>query len=380
MAIVVPASNRCSPIAGHGRSRKSSPTSSSICSSPSSVLLNSLHTTAVIPPSSSTRPGSLSSIDPDLTSADRLVLGNLLQDADAPKSCSARSSARSADRTSDSQTLDDLAALSNPNSTHFQLVIFTSCDYSEFPYWIRTHILQPYISWATGVVRHRSDLVFLTYILVLFTIGIPNLVLLFVHFNWFQAVFQWVLITYFVGPYSILLHNHIHARGVLSKPWALADTIFPYVLGPMMGQTWNSFYYHHKHHHVEENGPDDLSSTLRYQRDSAFDLALYISRFVFLIWIDLPLYYIRKGKRGFAFKFFAWEMLSYAFIVLLARVNFAAAMTGLVLPLIQWRAAIMANNWGQHALIDEDEPDSNLRCSITLIDVVVRLQLRKSRY
>lgn len=380
MAIVVPASNRCSPIAGHSQSRKSSPTSSGICSSPSSVLLNSLHTTAVIPPSSSTRPGFLSSIDPDLTSADRLVLGNLLQDADAPKSCPASSSTRSADRTGDSHTLDDLAALSDLSSTHFQLVMFTSCDYSEFPFWIRTYVLQPYISWATGVVRHRSDIVFLTYILVLFTIGIPNLVLLFVHFNWFQAVFQWVLITYFVGPYSILLHNHIHARGVLSKPWALADAIFPYVLGPMMGQTWNSFYYHHKHHHIEENGPDDLSSTLRYQRDSAFDLALYISRFVFLIWIELPLYYIRKGKRGFAFKFFAWEMLSYAFIVLLARVNFAAAMTGLVLPLIQWRVAIMANNWGQHALIDEDEPDSNLRCSITLIDVVVRLQLGKSRY
>src|SRR5271163_3542415 len=114
----------------------------------------------------------------------------------------------------------------------------------------------------------------------------------------------------------------------------------------MMGQTWNSFYYHHKHHHVEENGPEDLSSTLRYQRDSAFDLALYISRFVFLIWAELPLYYIRKGKPGFAFKFFAWEISSYAFIVLLARVNFPATMTAVVLPLIQWRVAIMANNWG----------------------------------
>jgi hypothetical protein len=93
--------------------------------------------------------------------------------------------------------------------------------------------------------------------------------------------FQWALITYFVGPYSILLHNHIHGRGLLSKSWALVDTIFPYILGPMMGQTWNSFYYHYKHHHIEDNGPENLSSTLRYQRDSVFNLALYISRLSF---------------------------------------------------------------------------------------------------
>lgn len=147
--------------------------------------------------------------------------------------------------------------------------------------------------------------------------------------------------------------------------------MFPYIVGPMMGQTWNSFYYHHKHHHVEDNGPNDLSSTLRYQRDSGLDLAIYLGRFVFLIWLELPLYYARKGIYKFGLKFFAWEIASYVFIVLVARINFAAAMTTLVVPLIQWRVAIMANNWGQHAFIDEEEPDSNLRCSITLIDVVV---------
>jgi Fatty acid desaturase len=372
MAIVVPPSTWCSPIVGHSRSQKSSHTSSSKSSPISAdVLLNSSSATAISSPASPTRNSCSPSIDPNLTLADRLVLRNLLHDARSLKTSPARSADGAVDRPSDVQTLDELAALSNPTNTRFQPVVFTTWDCSEFPPWISTYVLQPYIVWASSVVRYRSDVVFLTYILVLFTVGIPNLVLLFLRFNWFQAVFQWALITYFVGPYSILLHNHIHGRGVMSKPWALVDTLFPYILGPMMGQTWNSFYYHHKHHHVEENGPEDLSSTLRYQRDSAFNLALYISRFVFLIWFELPLYYIRKGKLGFAFKFFTWEILSYAFMVLLARVNFAAAMTGVVLPFIQWRVAIMANNWGQHAFIDEDEPDSNLRCSITLIDVVV---------
>lgn len=368
LAVVVPTSIWCSPVAGHSRPRKSSYTSTD-------VPFNAYRAAALLPPASPNPTSFSSSIDPQLTLADRLVLDNLLQDACTLKSSPQSSEDALEDLSSDVQTLEDLAALSNPANRRFQPVVFTTWDCSEFPSWIHTHVLQPYVAWASSVVRHRSDVVFLTYILVLLSIGIPNMVLLFLQFNWFQAVFQWVLVTYFVGPYSILLHNHIHGRGVMSKSWALLDTLFPYILGPMMGQTWNSFYYHHKHHHVEENGPEDLSSTLRYQRDSASDLALYIARFVFLIWFELPLYYIRKGKPGFAFKFFAWEISSYAFIVLLARVNFAAAMTALVLPLIQWRVAIMANNWGQHAFIDEDEPDSNLRCSITLIDVVVSIQV-----
>ena len=366
---------RRSAIATHRRPPKLSLTSSSQFSSlPTDLLLIPCRAAAPLNAALSTKtdlPSSL--VDPDLTLADRLVLRNLLHNPPALEPHAQGFTEEAKDLARDIVTLDSLAELSNPADKRFQPVVFTTWDASDFPPWINTYLLQPYIKWASRVVRHRSDVVFLTYILVLSALGIPNIVLLFLRFNWFQAVFQWALVTYFVGPYSILLHNHIHGRGVMSRSWAFLDILFPYILGPMMGQTWNSFYYHHKHHHVEENGPEDLSSTLRYQRDSPLDLAMYIGRFVFLIWFELPLYYIRKGKPAFGLKFFAWEISSYAFVVLLARVNFAAAMTGLVLPFIQWRVAIMANNWGQHAFIDEDEPESNLRCSITLIDVVVRL-------
>jgi hypothetical protein len=376
LTVVAPTSIWCSPGDENSRSRKSSHASSSKSSPLSPEMLFRPCFRRPLLPSASSANSSPSFIDPNLTLADHLVLRNLLQDARPLESGPEKSNHEAQNLTCDTQTLDDLTALSDPTNASFQPIVFTTWDCSDFPPWLNAYVLQPYIIWASNVVRHRSDVVFLTYILALFTIGIPNMVLLFLHFNWFQAILQWAFVTYFVGPYSILLHNHIHGRGVMSRTWALADTLFPYILGPMMGQTWNSFYYHHKHHHVEENGPDDLSSTLRYQRDSGFDLALYISRFVFLIWLELPLYYVRKGKAGFGFKFFAWEVSSYAFIILLARVNFAAAMTTLVLPLIQWRVAIMANNWGQHAFIDEDEPDSNFRCSITLIDVVVSMQNR----
>lgn len=138
----------------------------------------------------------------------------------------------------------------------------------------------------------------------------------------------------------------------------------------MMGQTWNSFYYHHKHHHVEDNGPDDLSSTIRYQRDSGIDLSIYLARFVFLIWFELPLYYIRKGRSALGLKYFAWEGASYAVVVLMTKYHWRAGLMTLIIPLIQWRIAVMTNNWAQHTLIDEVDPASSFRSSITLIDVV----------
>jgi hypothetical protein len=42
-----------------------------------------------------------------------------------------------------------------------------------------------------------------------------------------------------------------------------------------------------------------------------------------------------------------------------------------LVPLALMRLALMTGNWGQHALVDESEPDSDFRSSITLIDVPV---------
>ena len=330
----------------------------------------------VPPPTSPSTIAFLSAIDPDLTTADYLVLRNLLRDVSSPTSTSDDASNVLEGTGRDHHTIKKLSILSDPTNRHSDPAVFTSWDSADFPPWIRTYILRPYITWACCVVRRPSDIVFLTYIVALLALGVPNVIFLFIRFNWYQAILQWMLVVYLIGPYSILMHNHIHGRGFMRKGWKFVDTLFPYILGPMMGQTWNSFYYHHKHHHIEENGPDDLSSTLKYQRDSGFDLAVYLGRFVFLIWVELPLYYVRKGMPVFGLKFFGWEMCSCAFIAFMARVNFAASMTTLVLPLILWRIAVMTNNWGQHTFIDEDEPDSNLRCSITLIDVVVCVPIR----
>lgn len=94
---------------------------------------------------------------------------------------------------------------------------------------------------------------------------------------------------------------------------------------------------------------------------------------MFLVWAELPLYFLRKQKKGLAIRTLISELSSYMFIYLLAQYSLRATVFVLIIPLVQMRIGMMVGNWGQHALVDEVEPDSDFRSSITLIDVPVCL-------
>lgn len=230
-----------------------------------------------------------------------------------------------------------------------------------------------YMNWARYIVRVETDVVMITHLLLYTLTTIPSALLLFSHFRYWHALLHCVMQGWYMGAYTLLRHQHIHMRGVLAKPYALIDQAFPYVLDPLMGHTWNSYFYHHvKHHHVEGNGPDDLSSTIRYQRDDVRDFLAYVARFYFLIWLDLPLYFYRSRKPVLAAKAGAWEIANYVFLgCMFAYVDKRATTFVFLIPLALMRLALMTGNWGQHALVDEVEPDSDFRSSITLIDVPV---------
>lgn len=234
-------------------------------------------------------------------------------------------------------------------------------------------ILQPYIQFARKIVRVETDVVMLTHLILYFTTSVPSAILLFRHFSWIHGVLHWIMQSYYVGTFTLMMHQHIHMGGVLNQNFWLFDGLFPYILYPLFGHTWNSYYYHHvKHHHVEGNGPDDLSSTIRYQRDNLVDFLCYVGRFFFFIWLELPLYFARKGNLRFAARAAFWEIGNYVMIYAFWNfVNWKATLFVLLLPLLQLRVGLMVGNWGQHALVDEVEPTSDFRSSITLIDVPV---------
>lgn len=258
----------------------------------------------------------------------------------------------------------------------FEPTVFSGIDLSsiQLPHSVDAWVLRPYIRVARRIVRFDTDVVMLTHLLLYFCTSVPSAAFLFWKFTWAHGLLHFVMQVTYMGTYSLMMHQHIHIRGVLSKKLALFDTLFPYITDPLMGHTWNSYFYHHvKHHHVEGNGPNDLSSTIRYQRDNALHFLHYIARLFFLIWLDLPLYFLRKGRLFLALKASFWELGYYVTLYTSYQCRPQATLVAFLLPLLLLRSGLMLGNWGQHAFVDHDEPDSDYRSSITLIDVPVRL-------
>ena len=297
---------------------------------------------------------------PLLLQPDKVVLENLLQDI--------RTHKKSTDRDDQDSLLDLDELLDEPT-------VFTNWDMKDLPSGegLTARILNLYIRWAQSIVRNPVDVVFLTHILLYLGTSVPSAASLYYHFTWLHAGMHLILQLSYCGSFTLMLHNHIHNNGLLKKEYFWFDHFWPYILEPLMGHTWDSYYYHHvKHHHVEGNGPEDLSSTIRYQRDEVTEFLKYVGRFIALVWIELPMYFFRKRKPILALKSLFSELTAMLFIYILARRDFYPTLFVLIFPLLLMRIGLMVGNYGQHALVDDVDPASDFRSSITLIDVPVR--------
>ena len=259
-----------------------------------------------------------------------------------------------------------MAAANDPKDALFEPTVFSGFDLDKIrlPRLLHAWFLDSYIRRARSMVHVETDVVMVTHLLLYFCTSVPSAALLFCRLTWIHGLLHFAMQVSYMGTYTLMMHQHIHVGSILEKRFVLVDTLFPYITDPLMGHTWNSYFYHHvKHHHVEGNGPKDLSSTVRDQRDSVLHFLHYAARFFFLVWLDLPLYF---AKAAF------WELGWYAVLNILYRCNPNATLVVFLLPLLLLRAGLMLGNWGQHAYVDQDEPDSDYRSSITLIDVPVR--------
>ena len=316
----------------------------------------------------------LTSINPFLTQSDLIVIDDLAHDIGKARKLEPPRHSIGPEEvvTYDKTTVQLLRNLNDESCDDFQPTVFTGWDPKDIPKPISRFLIQPYTTWARRIARRPTDVVFLTHILTYLATSVPSALYLYYNFSWPHAIFHWVMQAWYCGSFTLMLHNHIHNNGVLQSRYAWFDKTWPYILEPLMGHTWDSYFYHHvKHHHVENNGPGDLSSTIRYQRDDLLHFLHYVGRFIVLIWIELPMYFWRKNKKSLAWRTIGSELSSYAFIALMATWHLRATIFVLLVPLVQMRIGMMVGNWGQHALVDEVEPDSDFRSSITLIDVPV---------
>lgn len=309
-------------------------------------------------------------INPLLLKPDLIVLQNLLQDIRS------NNALKGQDHADSFVTCNDQSSMRALDEVRDETTVFTSWDLKDLPTGkgFRAKILSRYMTWAQGILRNPVDVVFLTHIILYFCTSVPSAAFLYYYFTWVHGIIHCLLQLSYCGSFTLMLHNHIHNNGLLKKEYAWFDNTWPYILEPLMGHTWDSYYYHHvKHHHIEGNGPEDLSSTIRYQRDELSHFLLYVGRFIAFIWIELPLYFFRKRKPGLAFKAAASEMAAYLSIYLAARKAFYSTLFVLIIPLLLMRIGLMIGNYGQHALVDDVDPASDFRSSITLIDVPVSL-------
>lgn len=91
------------------------------------------------------------------------------------------------------------------------------------------------------VIRYPVDVVFLTHILLYMSTLLPSALLLYYHFSWAHAIIHLAMQSYCMGSFTLMLHNCIHQNGLLSPNYAWLDRLWPYMLEPLMGHTWDSY-------------------------------------------------------------------------------------------------------------------------------------------
>jgi len=173
----------------------------------------------------------------------------------------------------------------------------------------------------------------------------------------------------FVDRFTLMLHCTSH-RPLFKKRFGPMNQIIPWVLCPFFGQSPETYFAHHMGmHHVEGNLPGDLSSTMKYQRDSLVHWLRYFLRFFFFCAIELPIYHVKKHHPKLARRTVIGE---YSFLLACAAGLYLRPLPTLfvfVIPFVLIRFLMMAGNWGQHAFIDPLEADNDFKSSITCINV-----------
>jgi fatty acid desaturase len=224
---------------------------------------------------------------------------------------------------------------------------------------------------ALRFIRDERDLPFVWLSAQMTLVLIPLAVLLYWPgmFRWWMAPIYWaVLFGFFFDRYILMLHNTSH-RPLFKREYGWLKFYIPWVLGPFCGETPETYYIHHiTMHHAEGNLPRDLSSTMKYQRDSVLDFLRYFADFFFLSMYKLGAYQLGKKRP----RLFFWMIVGEGSFLVLVAVglwwNAPATLTVFVVPYLLCRFLMMCGNWAQHAFVDANDPGNSYLNSITCIN------------
>jgi len=226
-------------------------------------------------------------------------------------------------------------------------------------------------AWLARFINDPRDVPFLRLSIMTTLVTVPFAIALFVPhvFSWpLAAVYTLTNAALFLDRFILMLHNTSH-RPLYRRRYRWMNHWIPWVLGPFFGETPETYYAHHiGMHHAENNLADDLSSTMRYRRDSIGGFLHYYFSFLGTGLVSLAAYLRRKKRTRLHAKMVAGELSFLALAAALAVfVDWRPVVVVFLAPLVIVRFLMMAGNWGQHAFVSADDPANNYRNSITVI-------------
>ena len=225
-------------------------------------------------------------------------------------------------------------------------------------------------------MNDKRDLPFIYLLTRIHILIIPVAVILFTPllqgWYWWAVAIPYFYISqfYFKGRFGLMLHCICH-RKCFKKPSQWIHTYITWVVCPLFGHAPEGYFSHHiGMHHIENNMPEDTSTTMPYQRDSFSHFLAYFCKFISVGVKNTILYLYYRKRRKMYQRLTVGEYTYLAFCILMCFVNLKATLMVFIIPLIFARLVMMLGNWTQHAFIDPTNPDNLYTNSINCINTV----------
>jgi hypothetical protein len=220
--------------------------------------------------------------------------------------------------------------------------------------------------WCQARLFEPRDEVFVRLTVRSTLVMVAAMALLATSFHWALGAVYLALWGWMTPPVILMLHNTMHRP--LFKSARGLNRAHPYLMSFFFGIPTGYMEHHLGMHHVENNLFADLSSTMRFRRDSFPHFLIYFSRFFFLVILELPRYLIRKGRSRLAWRAVVSELAHQALIIAVMVWNWRFGLVAFALPYVLVRFMMMAGNWGQHAFLHPERPGNSWVNSITCIN------------
>ncbi len=186
---------------------------------------------------------------------------------------------------------------------------------------------------------------------------------------WALAVpYFYVAQFYYKGRFGLMFHCICH-RKMFKKPYQWIHTYITWAVCPLFGHAPEGYHSHHLGmHHIENNLPDDTSSTMAYQRDSVRSFLAYFFKFLFVGIKNTILYLYNRKRKKMYMRLTVGEIAFYLFCIGMSFVNVKATLVVFIIPVLFARLVMMLGNWTQHAFVDGREPENLFTSSINCIN------------